>query len=192
MSGRHERRRAREIAVQLLYEEDITGDPSAGSSENVSVIFDENPVPAYTKKLIADVADHKNVIDQLISDASENWSLDRMPVVDRAIMRMAVSEMLYEDSVPVSVCINEAVELAKQFGGEDESPQFTNGILGNIARREKLDSPKTSSVDKAQKARVSVTPEVTSEPKKVAQTDQTQTGQGNSQTAPELSGDNDV
>ena len=59
-----------------------------------------------------------------------------MPMVDRAILRCAVCEMLFVDDVPVKVCINEAVELAKDFGGEDESASFVNGILGNIARSE--------------------------------------------------------
>lgn len=137
MPRRHEeRRRARQIAVQLLYEEDVVGDSFDDSKENESVVFDENPVPDYASKLVDDFSSHREHVDDLISASSKNWSLDRMPMVDRAIMRMATSEMLYEDSVPVSVSINEAVELAKQFGGEDESPQFTNGILGNIARNQ--------------------------------------------------------
>lgn len=58
-----------------------------------------------------------------------------MPIVDRSILRLAAYEMMYVDDVPVSVSINEAVELAKDFGGEDESPRFVNGVLGRIAKR---------------------------------------------------------
>jgi len=65
---------------------------------------------------------------------SENWAVERMPIVDRMILRVAVFEMVYCDQVPVSVSINEAVELAKAFGGEDDSPRFVNGVLGRIAR----------------------------------------------------------
>lgn len=149
MANRNERRRARAMAVQLLYEEDITGNPDAGSSKDVSVVFDENPIPAYTKQLISDYRSHSARINDLIAASSKNWSLDRMPVADRAIMRMALAEILCEDAIPVSVSINEAVELARFFGGEKESPQFTNGILGNIVRSEHLDEDANGADDDA-------------------------------------------
>lgn len=91
-------------------------------------------LPSYAANLVQGVEAHKTEIDQKLGAASENWTLERMPIVDRAIMRMAVFEMLYQDDVPVSVSINEAVELAKEFGGEDDSARFANGILGRIAR----------------------------------------------------------
>ena len=69
-----------------------------------------------------------------LTATSENWALARMPIVDRSILRLATYEMMYVDDVPTSVTINEAVELAKDFGGEDESPRFVNGVLGRIAR----------------------------------------------------------
>ena len=74
-------------------------------------------------------------IDVRLNSTSENWKLNRMPIVDRCILRLATYEMLFVDEVPVSVAINEAVELAKDFGGEDESPRFVNGVLGRIARQ---------------------------------------------------------
>ena len=80
------------------------------------------------------VRDNCEDIDARLDHASDNWALDRMPVVDRAILRVAVYEMLYVDEVPVSVAINEAVELAKAYGGEDDSSRFVNGVLGRIAR----------------------------------------------------------
>ena len=73
-------------------------------------------------------------VDRIISVSSQNWAIDRMPVVDRSILRLAAFELKYVDDVPVSVSINEAVELAKEFGGEDDSHRFVNGILGRIAR----------------------------------------------------------
>ena len=78
--------------------------------------------------------EHQAAIDERLEGASENWALSRMPIVDRSILRLAVYEMFQREDVPVSVSINEAVELAKAFGGEDDSPRFVNGVLGRIAR----------------------------------------------------------
>ena len=130
----HERRLARESALALLYSSDIT-------EQKVGQIVEEGAYPAedvdlteYAEVLVLGVAEHGDDIDAKLASTSENWAVDRMPVVDRAILRLAVYEMLYVDDVPVSVAINEAVELAKAFGGEDESARFVNGILGRIAR----------------------------------------------------------
>ncbi len=76
---------------------------------------------------------HAPAIDEIISNYSEGWALARMPAVDRNILRMALAEMLYESQVPVGVSIDEAVELAKEYGTED-SGKFINGILGAVAR----------------------------------------------------------
>lgn len=76
--------------------------------------------------------EHLDELDAYIDAASENWALDRMPIVDRSLLRLTTYEMKYVDDVPISVSINEAVNLAKLFGGED-SPRFVNGILGRIA-----------------------------------------------------------
>ena len=86
----------------------------------------------YARRLIEGATAHKETIDNDIISASENWALDRMPIVDRSLLRMAAFEMRYVDEVPISVTINEAVNLAKEFGGDD-SPRFVNGILGRIA-----------------------------------------------------------
>lgn len=134
MAKRHERTLARRMAVQVLYQSEITGQSARAIAAGDEPVPDLGAMPAYAVELVDGVQEYKDEIDGRISDASENWSLDRMPIVDRAIMRMAVYEMLYVDDVPVSVCINEAVELAKEFGGEDDSPRFANGILGRIAR----------------------------------------------------------
>lgn len=140
MPKRHEERSvARRIAAQILYESEITGEAASAICTRDDAIPDVGALPAYALKLVNGVEEHATLIDDLLAQSSQNWAVDRMPIVDRAIMRIAVFEMVYCADVPVSVTINECVELAKQFGGEDESGSFVNGILGGIAR--KLDDP---------------------------------------------------
>lgn len=130
---RHERTMARRQAIQVLYQGEIlNASPTELLDRSDAFIDDVNPA-SYAVRLIRGVTEHQQVIDEQIRRSSENWALDRMPTVDRAILRLACFEMLYLDSVPVSVSINEAVDLAKEFGGEDESPKFINGVLGRIA-----------------------------------------------------------
>lgn len=88
----------------------------------------------YALTLIRGVESHQSAINHQLMGAAQNWSIMRMPIVDRCILRVATFEMMYVDDVPTSVAINEAVELAKDFGGEDESPRFVNGVLGRIAK----------------------------------------------------------
>lgn len=140
MPKRHEERSvARRIAAQILYESEITGASAREICQRDDAVPDVGALPSYALVLVEGVEDHATLIDDLLAQSSQNWTVDRMPIVDRAIMRIAVFEMVYCDDVPVSVTINECVELAKQFGGEDESGSFVNGILGGIAR--KLDDP---------------------------------------------------
>jgi N utilization substance protein B len=134
MTKRHERTLARRMAVQVLYQSEITGQSVCEIADGGSAVPDGGALPEYAIALLKGTEGRKDEIDAKLADASENWALDRMPIVDRAILRLAVFEMLYVDDVPVPVCINEAVELAKSFGGEDESARFANGILGRIAR----------------------------------------------------------
>ena len=124
---------ARRKALQILFQSEITGmDYATILSEGYCI--DEVGVPCdFTRLLLEGVKTHNQEIDELVSSISENWSLGRMPLVDRSILRMATFEMLFLDEVPYSVSINEAVELAKCFGGEDESSRFVNGVLGRIA-----------------------------------------------------------
>ena len=96
--------------------------------------IEEGTLTDYALALIHGVEANQAQVDERIEAASENWALSRMPIVDRSILRLAVFEMFNCDDVPVSVSINEAVELAKGFGGEDDSPRFVNGVLGRIAR----------------------------------------------------------
>ena len=132
-SKKHERRKAREGALSVLYSGDITEKDALGIVEDGSYPAEEITLSDYAERLVSGVTCNVEEIDARLAATSENWSVDRMPVVDRVILRMAVYEMLYVDEVPVSVAINEAVELAKAFG-TDESPRFINGILGRLAR----------------------------------------------------------
>lgn len=134
MAFQHERTKARKCASQMLY---------SGAIRNMAPIellnsqgFDciDEPVSDYAIKLVEGVEEKKPELDERLASSSKNWSIDRMPLMDLAILRLALFEMLYVDEVPISVSINEAVELAKEFGGEDDSPKFVNGILGKIAR----------------------------------------------------------
>lgn len=134
-SKRHERTTARRCAVQLLYTSELQGKtPEAVLDEGLCLV-DCEPLSDYALQLVHGVEANRAAIDEQLSSVSENWKVERMPIVDRAILRLAAYEMLHEDDVPVSVTINEAVELAKDFGGEDDSPRFVNGVLGHIARR---------------------------------------------------------
>ncbi len=131
---RHERTAARSAAVQMLYTAEIQGRPAWQLLEEGLCPEDIGPISDYAVRLVNGVESHVAELDARLSDTSENWAVSRMPIVDRSILRLAAFEMLYVDEVPVSVSINEAVELAKGFGGKDESPSFVNGVLGRIAR----------------------------------------------------------
>jgi N utilization substance protein B len=129
------RRRSREMAVKVLYQADMSGVtiPEAfrlfceyfGGSEESRV---------FTKELLDGIDAHLDAINSLISQFSEHWRLDRMPIVDRNILRLAVYELLGRPDIPAKVSINEAVELGKKFGTED-SGAFINGILDRIRSR---------------------------------------------------------
>lgn len=131
---RHERTFARKCAVQALYTSEIQNLSPTEVLEHGLCLAEDGPLNDYAVTLIKGVEAHCQAIDDQLGSVSENWSVERMPIVDRIILRLAVFEMLHCEQVPVSVAINEAVELAKEFGGEDESPRFVNGVLGQIAR----------------------------------------------------------
>ncbi|MBT9169921.1 MAG: N utilization substance protein B [Actinobacteria bacterium] len=99
----------------------------------------------FVMSLVEGVAEKKEYIDDLIQESSRNWSLERMSIVDRNILRMAIYEILFMEDIPLKVSINEAVELAKTYG-TDESGRFVNGVLGNIISLENgLSSPDSGS-----------------------------------------------
>ena len=133
-SRRHERTAARQSALQVLYTSEIKGTRPSDLLDSGLVLEDDGKsLSDYAIGLIEGVDEKMLPIDVRLNSTSENWKLNRMPIVDRCILRLATYEMLFVDEVPVSVAINEAVELAKDFGGEDESPRFVNGVLGRIA-----------------------------------------------------------
>ena len=125
----HDRSEARRLALQVLYQAEILETDPATIIEEGRLV-DETQLLGNYARATAD----QEAIDAELVEASENWALDRMPVVDRSLLRMAAYEMRSVDEVPISVSINEAVNLAKEFGGED-SPRFVNGILGRIATK---------------------------------------------------------
>ncbi|MEG1397777.1 MAG: transcription antitermination factor NusB [Raoultibacter sp.] len=131
---RHERTDARRLALQLLYQSEMLGQPASVFVEEQRYIAEEGVLSPYALGLLSGVEENQTAIDEYLKISSENWTLFRMPAVDRSLLRLAVYEMLYVKDVPLSVSINEAVELAKDFGGEDDSPRFVNGILGRIAK----------------------------------------------------------
>lgn len=134
-SSRHERTRARRTALQVLYSGELTEQSPTAILDNELALEDEDGLlNQYARSLVMGTESHSAQINKLLSETSENWSVDRMPIVDRCILRIAVFEMLYADAVPTAVCINEAVDLAKSFGGEDESARFVNGVLGKVAK----------------------------------------------------------
>jgi transcription antitermination protein NusB len=129
-----ERRRARTVALQALYEIDsTTHDPAVVLQRR----FEDDATPptaaSYARRLVLGVRDHQSAIDELIVNAAPAWPLEQMSRVDKAVLRQAIFEMLFVPGTPPKVAINEAVELAKTFGHES-APKFVNGVLGNIAR----------------------------------------------------------
>ncbi|MCL6471967.1 MAG: transcription antitermination factor NusB [Firmicutes bacterium] len=126
-----ERRKARKDALEILYEKEITDQPIDEIIKNRELARGEEP-SEFTMKLVDGVYRHQQQIDNIIREHTDNWALERMPIVDRNLIRIGLYEMLYEEDIPYSVSINEAVELAKIYGME-ESSKFVNGILGRIA-----------------------------------------------------------
>jgi transcription antitermination protein NusB len=122
------RREARERALSLLYEAESKG-VSPGA------VVAELPVKpdAFAEDLVVGVASEQARIDSLISSHAIGWAMDRMPVVDRALLRMATYELLEHEDVPTAVIISEAVDLATQYS-TDESGRFVNGVLAAIAK----------------------------------------------------------
>jgi N utilization substance protein B len=127
------RRKAREVALQFLYQLDLTGDDDAGAQE--AEFWARHPVDeetrAFADTLVRGTKANQATIDQLLAQYTEHWDLERMAVVDRNILRSAVYELLLAPEVPPKVVINEAIEIAKKFGTK-ESSRFINGILDRI------------------------------------------------------------
>ncbi len=127
------RTKARKRALDLLFEAEQRG-VNAGEllRERLAAPVTEAPLKEYTADLVLGVVDHWRDIDELISTYSQGWALDRMPAVDRAILRLGAYEVLYSLDVPEPVAISEAVALATELS-TDESPKFVNGLLARLA-----------------------------------------------------------
>ena len=129
------RRKAREIALQFLYQLDLSGDedpaPSAAEFWARHPIADD--AREFADALVRGTKANQPKIDQIIAQFTEHWDLDRMAVVDRNILRVAAYELLWRSDVPAKVAINEAIEIAKKFGTA-ESSRFINGVLDRIRR----------------------------------------------------------
>lgn len=129
-----ERTRARRQALQILYQREITGETVEAILLGRSYSTEDGEPSEYCLELARGTEAHQGAIDETIEATSEHWTLMRMPFVDRNILRLAVYEIMFEDGVPASVAINEAVEMAKVYGGDDSS-KFVNGVLGRIAEQ---------------------------------------------------------
>ena len=133
-----ERRRAREYALQLLFQLDLAPQETENA---VDTFWDDKratgPVMDFSDRLVRGTMRRRDAIDELIAGSAHNWRVSRMPAVDRNILRLAIYEFLCETETPRVVVIDEAIEIAKKFGNDDSGP-FINGILDAI--RIKLES----------------------------------------------------
>ncbi|MBT2574476.1 transcription antitermination factor NusB [Bacillus sp. ISL-51] len=122
------RRTAREKALQALFQIDVS---DIAPNEAITHALDEEKTDSFFEELVYGVIEHQVQLDEMISGHLVNWKLDRIANVDRAILRLAVYEMVYADDIPANVSLNEAIELAKRFG-DDKAAKFVNGVLSNI------------------------------------------------------------
>jgi N utilization substance protein B len=125
------RRKARKRAVDLLFEAEQR-DVEVLPLLDERMREPERPATGYTVEIVAGVQEHRERIDEILTTFSQGWALDRMPAVDRAVLRMAVWELLYSPDVPHEVVISEAVGLVTDLS-TDDSPRFVNGLLARVA-----------------------------------------------------------
>jgi N utilization substance protein B len=121
------RREARERALELLYEAEVKGSPGTSVLDGLPIAPD-----GFAVEIINGVDEHRARIDELIGRFSEGWKLERMPALDRAVLRMATFELIGRPDVPTGVVLSEAVDLASEYS-TDESGRFVNGLLARIA-----------------------------------------------------------
>lgn len=131
------RSRARECALQILYQIDITKDDYSYCSQDFWQSQDEadSSIREFADRLVKGTVENLGRIDDIIARHATNWNIERMAVVDRNILRLAAYELLYMEDIPPKVSINEAVEIAKKFGDKN-SGKFVNGILDKIKKVE--------------------------------------------------------
>jgi len=130
------RTKARGIALQVLYEFDMTGHPPLLS---LNYRLEEEPLEEklveFTTKIVTNILPLIPTLDELIAEHAPEWPMDQLAVIDRNILRIALWEFAVEKCTPIKVAINEAIELAKMFGS-DATPRFVNGVLGSLANRQ--------------------------------------------------------
>lgn len=135
--SRHEARRR---ALDVLYEADVLRRDLDGALERVRGGSRESELDGFARELVAGVAEHRPEIDEIIGDHAKGWSVARMPIVDRNVLRLAVYELCYGGDAPAAVVIDEAVELAKELSTE-ESPRYVNGVLSAVLRSRERPAP---------------------------------------------------
>ena len=124
------RTRARKRALDILFESELQG-LKLGATLSHRLATAETPLNEYTVALVEGVIAHSERIDELLSTYSEGWTLDRMPAVDRNVLRIGTYEVLYRDDVPDPVAISEAVAMVRELS-TDDSPAFVNGLLARL------------------------------------------------------------
>ncbi|MDF2991116.1 MAG: nusB [Microbacterium sp.] len=131
------RTKARKRALDILFQADVRGEELpvmlATEAKRAASEPDRQASWLYARDIVDGVIDNRDAIDEQITTFAKDWSLQRMPAVDRALLRIGAWEILYNDDVPTAVAIDEAVELAKEFS-TDDSGSFVHGVLARIAR----------------------------------------------------------
>ncbi len=128
------RRKGRELALQALYQIDITGDASIAAVDLFLQHFEgAAKAKEFARRLVSGVVSQRPELDRLIDQATEHWKLERLAKVEHELLRLAAYEVVFCPDIPVPVSLDEAVEIAKRFGGED-SAGFINGVLDRIAK----------------------------------------------------------
>ena len=126
------RTKARKRALDILYAAELRGEAPDVALDR-AIAAGAGPTNDYTSELVRGVVEHRPRIDELLAEFSEGWTLDRMPAVDRNVLRLGVFELMWADEVPDAVAVTEAIGLVRDLS-TDESPGFVNGVLGNILR----------------------------------------------------------
>ncbi|GAA4381083.1 transcription antitermination factor NusB [Nocardioides caricicola] len=126
------RTKARKRALDVLFAAELRGETATEALDR-AIAEGEGPTNDYTVVLVRGVEEHRTRIDEVLTEYAEGWTLQRMPAVDRNVLRLGVWELLYADDVPDGVAISEAMALVTDLS-TDESPQFVNGVLGAVER----------------------------------------------------------
>jgi len=129
------RHSARELALQILFQLDFHGTTEGWLDEFWAQQRSSKAVREFANLIVLGVVEQKEALDQLIGRCAENWSLDRMPIVDRNILRQAIYELIWVPDVPAKVTVDEALQLAKSFA-DDDAKRFVNGILDKILKQD--------------------------------------------------------